>query len=171
MAFYVATSQFEQLHMGLNVLPSPPRLCLRIRQKYLYNNILNKCKEGKLLCVTSTIKVYTFWELNNFVRSTMSTHLFSSRQACMSCLNEGGEVRRVGKRSVFFCLQHIDIYMSPVSMGCPADFSHLKSMWCQVVHLRSPNLAALFRPAGCSTSQHPGHCPLLGGNQHKLLPG
>lgn len=28
----------------------------------------------------------------------MSTHVvFSSRQACMSCLNEGGETRKVGK--------------------------------------------------------------------------
>lgn len=47
----------------------------------------------------------------------MSTHLFSSRQACMSCLNEGGEVRKVGKGSVFFCLQRIDLGRSPVSMG------------------------------------------------------
>lgn len=60
MAFYIATPQFVQLHMSLNARSFPPRLCLRIRQQYVYNNILNKCKEGKLLCVTSTIKVYTF---------------------------------------------------------------------------------------------------------------
>lgn len=47
----------------------------------------------------------------------MFTHLFSSRQACMSCLNEGGEVRKVGKGSVFFCLQRIDMGMSLVSKG------------------------------------------------------
>lgn len=27
----------------------------------------------------------------------MSTHLFSSRQACMSCLDEGGKTRKAGK--------------------------------------------------------------------------
>lgn len=48
-AFYIATPRFVQLHMGLNALPSPQRLCLGIRQHYRYNNILNKCKEGKLL--------------------------------------------------------------------------------------------------------------------------
>lgn len=124
----------------------------------------------KLSCVTATIEVYTFWELNNLVRSTMSTHLFSSRQACMSCLHDRGEVRNIGKGSIFFCLQHIYMYISSISMGCPADFSHLKSTWCQVVLLKYPKLAALFRPAGCSASQYPGHCPLLGGNQHILLP-
>lgn len=53
-----------------------------------------------------------------------------------------GEVGKMGKGSVFFCLPQIYMYMSPVSMGCPADFSHLKSICCQVVLLRYPNLAA-----------------------------
>lgn len=35
----------------------------------------------------------------------------------------GGEGKEGGKRSVFFCLQHIDMCMSPVSMGCPADLA------------------------------------------------
>lgn len=50
---------FVQLQVGLNAFPSPPRLCPRVRQQYLYNNILNKCKERKLHA-TPTIKVYTF---------------------------------------------------------------------------------------------------------------
>lgn len=39
-----------------------------------------------------------------------------------------GEIRKLGKGSDFFCLQQIYTYMSPVSMGCATDFSHLKSI-------------------------------------------
>lgn len=36
---------FVQLQVAVTAFPSPPRLCPRIRQQYLYNSILNKCKE------------------------------------------------------------------------------------------------------------------------------
>ena len=48
--------------------PLPQDCASGIKQQYLYGNILNKCKEGKLRD-TSTIEDYTFWELNNLVSS------------------------------------------------------------------------------------------------------
>lgn len=82
-----------------------------------------------------------------------------------------GEVGKVGKGSVFFCLQQIYIYVCLVSMGCPAGFSHLKSICCQVVLFRYPNLQPYSgQQVDADLSQHPGYCLLLGGNQHILLP-
>lgn len=109
------------------------------------------------------VGVCTLGELNNPVRSTMSTGLFSPRQTCMSCLHEGGGGQGRWERVCFssVCNQHT--HTGPV---VTAKVGEAKRSFSGT-HPWPPS-------SGQEVFRQPAPWPLaslLGGNQHPLLPG
>lgn len=95
----------------------------------------------------------------------MATHLFSSVQAFMSCLKEGGEGKECRKR-VCFLLLATNVHVPSQHELCdwlqPSQKYLMPSGPSQVP---KPGSLVQACPAGCSTSQHPGHCLLFSGKQ------